>query len=283
VRHEVSVLTIAKGRRQHLSALVEGLAGSSTYPASFVLADFDDEPASLPALPFSVEHIHRPAEGLPLAEARNQAAALANTNFLAFLDVDCIPAPSFVSVMADILMRENALVCCEVLYLPRGTERGLGAESLYQLGQRHPHRPFPRGTQREANAGLFWSLAFGIRRSTFLSLGGFDTAFTGYGAEDTDFAFRAAKQGIPLILTDETRVFHQYHQVFDPPLQHFADILANAQRFRARHGFWPMEGWLRSFATMGLIEWEPDGVLRLLRSPSREEISSAAVSEERPF
>ena len=45
---------------------------------------------------------------------------------------------------------------------------------------------------------LFWSLCFGIRKKTFIKLGGFDTRFEGYGGEDTNFSFTARSQNLPL-------------------------------------------------------------------------------------
>jgi hypothetical protein len=117
------------------------------------------------------------------------------------------------------------------------------------------------------------------RRPGFERLGGFDEAYVGYGAEDTDLAFRARDAGVPLLFTASTVAFHQHHPIYDPPLQHFSDIVANANRFRQRHGIWPMDGWLQAFAAMGLIAPPPaQGALTVLRPPSAAEIAGAAQS-----
>ena len=282
---DVAVLTIAKGRQEHLLRLLDGLSRSLVAPSRCVVVDLNAQPASLPPMPFPLLHHHAPATGLPLAAARNAAARLAEAPKLVFLDVDCIPAPDMVGTLGAALGRQDALVCCDILYLDAAASAApASADELARLGHRHPHRPFPeQGSRAEPNAGLFWSLAFGIRASSFAALGGFDTGFTGYGAEDTDFGFRARDHGLPLLLTADTRAFHQYHPVFDPPLQHFDDILLNARRFRERHGLWPMDGWLRDFARMGLIDWSPEGDLRLLRQPSAEEVAAAACPPGRAF
>jgi hypothetical protein len=125
---------------------------------------------------------------------------------------------------------------------------------------------------------------FAVRRTSFERLGGFDETFRGYGGEDTDFAFRARDAGVPLLFTGSTRAFHQHHAIHDPPLNHFYDIVANAERFHARHRFWPMEGWLDAFAGMGLIE--PPGAgphLRVIRAPSEAEIAASACPPERAY
>lgn len=282
---DAAVLTLVKGRPKHLLHLLEGLAGNTLLPGRCVLVDLNETPVQTPSLPFPLLHDHAPAIGLPLASARNRAARLADTEFLIFLDVDCIPAPDLVAHLSASLRQHDALICCEISYLPSGaTDRSRDPEHLAALGRPHPHRPFPAsGLRREQNAGLFWSLAFGIRRATFEALGGFDEGFTGYGAEDTDLSFRAAARGIPLLLTAGTRAFHQYHPVFDPPLQHFDDILANAARFADRHGLWPMEGWLRDFAALGLIDWQPGSAPRRLRQPTPAEMAAAACGPDRAF
>lgn len=278
----VSVLTLVKDREAHLRNLLAGLAAGQRWPDRCVVVDMGEQPLELPTLPFPVTLHRLPQAGLPLAAARNAAARLAGTPALIFLDVDCIPAPDLVAGLAEDVARVAALVCCEVRYLPaRAATFGLDVQRLQACGKPHPLRQFPAaGMRAEANAGLFWSLAFATRRSVFEQLGGFDETYVGYGAEDTDLAFRARNAGVPLLFTASTRAFHQHHPVYDPPLQHFADIVANANRFRRRHGVWPMDGWLRAFAAMGLIAPPPvQGSLTVLRHPTATEIAAAAQPE----
>lgn len=282
----VSVLTLAKGREAHLRRLLDGLARGSRRPAECIVVSLDEAPPFLPAMGLPLTVHHMPAEGLPLAAARNTAARLANSPVLVFLDVDCIPAASLVAALATDAAQHDGLICCEILYLPAGAAEGTIEEAeLLARGIRHEARAFPRaGLRAEANAGLFWSLAFAVRRATFERLGGFDEAFTGYGGEDTDFAFRARDAGVPLLFTAGTRAFHQHHAIHDPPLNHFSDIVANAERFHARHRFWPMEGWLDAFAGLGLIE--PPGAgphLRVIRAPSAAEIAVSACPPGRAY
>lgn len=60
---------------------------------------------------------------------------------------------------------------------------------------------------------------------------------------------------------------HRRHEVTDPPVNHLADIVANANRFHQKWRTWPMEPWLTAFRDLGLIAWdaesaEPAAVLR---------------------
>ena len=176
-------------------------------------------------------------------------------------------------------------MCCEIVYLTAGAvSDGWTEAGLDRVGRRHPARAFPEaGAVPAPQPGLFWSLAFAVRAAAYDRLGGFDEGFTGYGAEDTDLAFRAAEAGVPVLFAGGMRAWHQHHLSCDPPLQHFADIVGNARRFHARHGLWPMDGWLDAFAGLGLVEADRSRGLTVLRRPSETEIAAAQVPPERPF
>ncbi len=275
----LSVLTIVKNRSDHLSQLIEGLRRSVCPPHELVIVDMNsDPPVAARDAHFEIKIIRRGDAGLPLAAARNQAARAATGDHLLFLDVDCIPMRDLVGDMQRWLAREDALICAEAFYLAPQDARGDWDEERLRLtATSHPVRAFPAvGVTPQANAGLFWSLVFGIRRDRFADIGGFDEAFTGYGAEDTDFGFRARAAGLPLLFMGGPGAFHQYHDVLDPPLQHFRDIIRNARLFYQRWHLWPMEGWLAAFAEMGLIT-RSDREIEILRTPDRWELERAGV------
>ncbi|RXF67936.1 glycosyltransferase family 2 protein [Hansschlegelia zhihuaiae] len=261
----LSVLTLARGRTAHLTNLVEGLRRSDVPPDELVVVDMNDEALAVGACGFPVRLVRLPVEALPLAAARNLAARRSTGRHLLFLDADCIPSRSLVGAMAHALAELDGLICPEVLYLGPDDARGAWDEpDLVAAGRTHPVRPFPRSGRRvEPNAGLFWSLAFGVRKTTFEALGGFDEAYVGYGGEDTDFGFAAEAAGVPIVLTGDVRAFHQHHFVSDPPLENLDDIIRNAEVFRGKWGRWPMEGWLVGFERAGLIRRTARSIERL--------------------
>jgi hypothetical protein len=242
------------------------------------------------AAPFPVQTLKLPAleakkPRLRLAEARNLAANTAKGEVLMFMDVDCLASADLVGAMQKSLATTNEIICPEVLYLRHPltmdwTQAGIEDDSV-----RHPARRFPQsGLRSESNAGLLWSVAFGMRASTFRDVGGFDNEYIGYGAEDTDFAFRARARGTGILFLGGVPVYHQCHEVYHPPLQHFEDIITNARRFKAKWGVWPMESWLAEFAGRGLIKWHPQAeALTLLRLPYPEEIAAARQPLGTPF
>lgn len=143
--------------------------------------------------------------------------------------------------------------------------------------------PAPGRVAPAPQPGLFWSLAFAVRAATYDRIGGFDESFSGYGAEDTDLAFRADAAGVPILFLGGPRAYHQHHGSYDPPLQHFRDIVANAARFHARHGFWPMDGWLDGFARLGLIAPDRSNGIVVHRDPTPAEMAAARLPDARPF
>ncbi len=279
-----SVITLNKGRGAHLARAIEGLARGEA-PDELVVVEMGGDTAPLPDPGFPVRRIHRDSAGLPLAAARNAGRRAAAGENLVFLDVDCIPSADLAAGLSASIAAHDGLICCAVSYLPAGAVRdGWQEADLAAAGRLHPVRSFPAsGVVPAPQPGLFWSLAFAVRAATYDRLGGFDESFDGYGAEDTDLAFRAAEAGVPILFAGGPCAYHQHHPAYDPPLQHFADIVRNATRFRARHGFWPMDGWLDAFARLGLVAPRRGETLDVLRQPTPAEIAAARLPDDRPF
>lgn len=230
----------------------------------------------LPTTPFPVRAvtIERAKSALPLAAARNLAARTARFEHLLFLDVDCIAAPDLMGRMWAVQGAAEGLVMGTICYLAARLPADWDYNYLEAHSAPHPQRPhLTQEWKLSERYELFWSLCFAVRRTIFDRAGGFDEGFVGYGAEDTDFAFRARRAGIPFLIS-QARCYHQYHASSVPPVEHLRDIVANATYFRQVWGQWPMEGWLRAFDEMGLVSWQSDR-LTLLRLPTAEELGAA--------
>ncbi len=278
-----SVLTLVRDRTAQLRNLLRGLATGDQPPDEVVVAVMggtDPEPEIyVPNL--RIRYLRMNRGGLPLAQARNLAASAALQEILVFLDVDCIPSAELISRYEEVLVDTDALCMGPVRYLEFGVDMIDRAE-LESRSRPHPRRitPIDQPVSQCNRYELFWSLSFALRKTTWNRLGAFDELFTGYGGEDTDFAYTARHHGLPLLWVRDALAFHQYHQTYDPPLQHFDAIVANARRFWKKWRSWPMEGWLFSFAQMGLIAWSSDGrSIEILRSPSQIEIEAASIAE----
>ena len=272
---EVSLLTIVKGRRRHLNNLLAGVRRSVHRPDEVVIVFMnEDVPEDLAdaGCPVRAYSLFDADHALPLAAARNRAATLANGDCLLFLDVDCIPAPDYVGRMAAAVAATDGLVMGDVRYLSAALPDAWDFSRLKADSLLHPRRPriAANSTVRTDAYHLFWSLTFGLRKQQFVTLGGFDEAYVGYGGEDTDFAFSAREAGVPFYLTD-ARCYHQHHGTCTPPYNHLADIVTNARAFYAKWDTWPMEGWLNAFAESGHID-RTSTDLTILKLPTEREI-----------
>lgn len=266
----ISVLTIVAGREMALSNLIKGLTANTILPDELVIVFMNESVREIPVLPFPVRcyNLNHPAH-LPLAAARNLAAEQADGDFLIFLDVDCIPSATLI---ADYQKHTQsvALLSGQVRYLKNGATIQNGF--LNKMEELSTADPIRAGLENIPYS-LFWSLNFACSKTTYQKIGGFDKAYEGYGAEDTDFAFSAEKQQIPLYCIP-AKAYHQYHESFSPPLNHLEDIVNNANRFYQKWKKWPMEGWLKAFEEMNLISWNEREII-LIKRPTEEEIMAS--------
>lgn len=268
---DISLVTIVKNRRAALINMIKGLERCTPKAAELVIIHMNEEPYLLPATTFTVrQQVVNSIHHLPLAAARNAAVSLAYYDRVVFLDADCIPAPDFLSGYQQAFTRTDSLISGRVRYL---TARAMEKEDLFERMKEYSIADPVRENVDQYPYELFWSLNFGCSKITFEEIGGFDELFTGYGAEDTDFAFAAKAKGIP-INTINAMAYHQYHSSYDPPMNHLIDIVSNANAFRRKWGTWPMEGWLSKFERAGLVEWSKNR-LEVRRMPSTLEMEKA--------
>jgi GT2 family glycosyltransferase len=150
----------------------------------------------------------------------------------------------------------------EVAYLPPAPQgRDYRELDLTALAPPHPARPTLAADEVRLadDLTLFWSLSFAITARAWERVGGFDEGYVGYGGEDTDFAQRLGTAGGRLVWVGGAVAFHQHHPTSSPPVQHVHDVVANANRFARRWGWWPMKGWLEAFAEQGMARRRADG------------------------
>ena len=270
---DVAVVSFARGRHSHLARQARAVARLDPAPSEYVVVSLDPEPHAPPG----ARVVHRPAGApLPLAAARNAAIAAVDADLVICLDADCLPEPAMAGRLAA---AAHAAPGARLLMAPVGRLEPLPdaqadpAPGDLERSRAHAGRggrPVPPegAIEPEPRVERFWSLAFAVDPEVHARIGGFDEGYAGYGAEDTDYAFRARAAGVGLSWVGGAWAHHQHHPVSDPPVEHLEDIVRNARRFHARWGRWPMEGWLRAFARAELIRWDPSSAALEL-SPRR--------------
>lgn len=255
-----AVITIAAGREHHLRRQREGLTRQPPHLHVVAVMDPEQTVEAVEGLRTVLVRVDVPDTGLPLAAARNAGAAAAladGAELLVFLDVDCIPEPTLLPrYTAAAIGRPHALLAGPVAYLPPG-EHPL--DGLTALAVPHPARPVPPdgAVVPEPRTELFWSLSFAVTANTWARTGGFHPGYTGYGAEDTDFALTAAAVGASLHWVGGALAHHQDHGPSGPTPSNAPSIVRNARLFHDRHGWWPMSGWLQQLHTDGLVRFDP--------------------------
>ncbi len=297
----LSVITTCYGRNRHLYNLLGSLAQGSVRPSEVIIVNDDAEPERLAdydlniikiATTTATENGLASSASFDIGRNRNLGAARATHDAMIFLDVDCIVAPTFIEYLYHKLQAHpNALLMGQPRYLTRPLtddegnqlQQGkLAADFLDKLSVFNPYRNNfdlqhqGQSIEQTQDYGAFWSLCFAIMRPQFERIGGFDTDYVGYGAEDTDFAFMARALGIDFYLTDDV-IYHQQHSVYRPPLNHLDSIVINANRFYEKWQHWPMAGWLVEFAQLKLIRWQEVQTvpISISRQPSEVEIRAA--------
>jgi hypothetical protein len=274
----ISVLVPVRDRTEHLANLVDGLNRAFDAPRFELVVGWmggeDPGPALERVRGFSASVIEVDGEQLPLAVTRNRLAETAAGEMLVFLDVDCVPSRSLLTAHAAALYDRDALAVGEARYLPKGFQAGGADERLLRrAGHPHPARvdlfPAPGVVRADDRHELFWSLNFAVRRATFIErIGGFDEDYRGYGIEDTDFAMRAGRAGVPVAWVGGALAFHQHHEPTRLRPEETAALVENARRYRGRWGEWPARGWLAELATKGLVDWDEDSGTLAARASS---------------
>ncbi|MGM8909848.1 glycosyltransferase family 2 protein [Psychrobacter sp. 1U1] len=297
----VSVITTCYGRNRHLYNLLGSLAQGSVKPSEVIIVNDDAEAERLADYDLNIIKIATTTateKGLAsstsfdIGHNRNLGAARATHEAMIFLDVDCIVAPTFIEQLHSKLQaRPHALLMGQPRYLTRpltddeGNQLQQGKLAVNFLDELSVFNPYRdnfdlqhqgQSIKQTQDYGAFWSLCFAIMRSQFERVGGFDTDYVGYGAEDTDFAFMARALDIDFYLTNDV-VYHQQHSVYRPPLNHLDSIVINANRFYEKWQHWPMAGWLVEFAQRQLIDWQEAQTVPIVidRQPSKAEINAA--------
>lgn len=269
----IAVVTVCTpGRIDHLRSQREALAANLPEARHVVVlperpgsAELAAELAELGAI--TVELPAGP--DLPVARSRNlggDRATELGVDLIVFLDVDCMPGPDLGCRYAEI--PDGAVGLGPVTYLPESAGAPDPAD-LPGLTDPHPARDFPaRGTRplEPDEYGMFWSLSFALRPALWRYIredfGGFDEAFTGYGAEDTDFGRRLLYRRVPVVLVAGAHAYHRWHPVSDPPVDHLDDLLRNGAHYARRWGEWPAPGWFAEFERRGLVRRDGDDWVR---------------------
>jgi GT2 family glycosyltransferase len=138
------------------------------------------------------------------AAARNNGAARANGEYLAFTDDDCLPEPSWLcSLVARLESAPNSLVGGRIINSLNNDIYATTSQLLIDYLYEYYHAGKRSGAFLSSNNLACSADAFG-------SIGGFDSRFPQAAAEDRDFSTRWAESGKPLLYAPDSIVYHAH-------------------------------------------------------------------------
>ena len=228
-RLPVSVVISYYEAREALELTLAALEGQ-TYPRELfevvVVDDGSRTPLAPPGdSPLAVRVLHQEDRGFGLARARNTGASAAGGDILVFLDCDMMPEAGWLAEHAR--WHHAANDALTLGFRAHVEVDGIDADavrtrpgSLSDLFAGRPSdRPawieFHMTRTRELTSDdddLFRVVTggnLGISRSFFKSVGGYDDTFTQWGAEDTEFGYRAYTLGGLLVPARDALCWHQ--------------------------------------------------------------------------
>lgn len=235
---KISFIILTYNRTDALLAVLRSLASQCSTDHEVLIADDGSNQAQvnllykkLPAFRCQVRHVWHPDIGFTAAAARNLAAHHAQGNYLVFLDGDCVPGKSFVAAHTALASRGVFVNGSRVLLSQRLTAQVV-EQSLDLLRQpaafwwkarlrgdsnKLLHMLSWPGSLFRVKKGFKWrgirSCNFGVWKSDFVAINGFDETFEGWGHEDADLVLRLNHLGVHRkngFLA--TEVFHLWHQ-----------------------------------------------------------------------
>lgn len=129
-----------------------------------------------------------------ISAARNQGLRMANGEWVAFLDADCLPRPDWLARLHAGLVRENAAGC---------------GGTILQSHDQRAHDDRLSGTRAVLPCAGLGNVLF--RRAVLDEIGGFDERLVNY-AEEADLCWRICLKGHRIAFAPDAIVEHQTHK-----------------------------------------------------------------------
>jgi GT2 family glycosyltransferase len=230
---ETSILVTTFRRPRHLALVLESIALQRNVSRDFeiIVSDDgsdDDTPrvvaAFAAAADVPVRFTTQPHDGFRLARVRNNAARLARGEYLMFIDGDCLLPRHHLAVHRR-RRRPGAALLGFCGWLSEEASRLLVPENLSvtnldglldpaehrRLARRHRRARWHAATRHPTKPRLAGG-DFGLWRSDFEAVNGFDERFVGWGQEDDDLGLRLTAAGVRLeSVLDDTHSLHVWH------------------------------------------------------------------------
>ena len=234
---KLAIVVLTYNRADALLAVLRGLAPQCRDGDTIVIADDGSDPThvdafkrGLPRFACPVRHVWHPDVGFTAARARNLGAMRADSDYIVFLDGDCVPNAQFVSQHRFLAERGCFVNGSRALLSERLSAWALAREiDLPRLRAADWLRHWLTGDVNKLTQLVRWpdaplrhqarfrwkgirSCNFGVWYGDLQAANGFDESFAGWGHEDADLVLRLHNHGgIRKNGFCATEVFHLWH------------------------------------------------------------------------
>src|SRR6202140_2787823 len=217
----ISVIVATYNREDALGAVLRSLSRQTEERFEVVVADDGSRPATAAVIaawtsrmPVPLKHVWHEDRRFRLAEIRNRAIRASAGAYCIFLDGDCLARPDYVAAHRRLAEPGFFVTGNRVLLSPALSERVLAgglAPERWGLGRFLAQRPrgdvnrvapllgLPLGPLRKLR-GRRWQGARACNMACYRGdldrVDGFDSAFTGWGREDSDLFVRFIRSGV---------------------------------------------------------------------------------------
>jgi glycosyltransferase involved in cell wall biosynthesis len=214
---KISIVITTYNRPEALTLVLRGLAAQTDSRFEAIVADDGSTPETAAALervkaalPYRLRHVWQPDEGFRAPMARNRASAIAEGEYIVFLDGDCVPLVDFVAGHRRLAAPGWLVSGNRVLLDRRLTERATGEQlplwtwtagrwlKARLAGEVNRLGPLLRlADWSEARSDLTGAKTcnLAVWRRDLLAVNGFDEEFIGWGYEDSDLVQRLLNSG----------------------------------------------------------------------------------------
>lgn len=239
----IAIIVLTYNRSDALLVVLRALAMQCTSSEEVIVADDGSNAAHVarirsecPSFRCKVSHIWHPDIGFTASRARNLGALASTSEYLIFLDGDCVPPPEFIAMHRQLMQRGVFVNGSRVLLSQALTDQvlkgdvlletkttfdwfryclqGLANKWLWPLGA--TLNRFGLLERLRTKRAFEWkgirSCNLGVWRDDFYAVNGFDETFSGWGHEDADLVLRLHHLG--LIRKNgfwATEVWHLHH------------------------------------------------------------------------
>ena len=210
---DVSVLVLNYNGREHVLRCLDACSRLDAQGLNLevVCIDNGSSDGSLEAVSrrFAGVRLIANPRNLGFARAYNEAVAAVEGEWVALINNDAVPDPSWITAAIDAANRHHA-VCIGSRILKDGGKRNdfVGSSMNFYGHGFHLNFDEPAGAPGEEQPMLFASGgAMLIKRATFLEAGGFDEDYFAY-FEDVDLGWRLNILGFDVVYAPESFVLH---------------------------------------------------------------------------